>query len=236
MKITYIHHSGYLVETEQALLLFDYVGGPLPALAPEKDLVVLVSHRHPDHFMPEIFDLVSAHPNTRFVISDDIWQNRIPEEHTFRVEFTDPDDLTRLTDGAGIDVYTFKSTDEGVAFLVQTEGKTIYHAGDLNDWRWPGETKAWNNHMAANYRKELEKIRNAGYRPDIAMIPLDGRQEEWFYLGLDEFMQTVGADRVFPMHFWEDYSIIRRLKELPCSKDYLDRVADICEEGQTFLI
>ena len=36
MKITYIHHSGYLVETDQALLLFDFVEGTLPALTPEK--------------------------------------------------------------------------------------------------------------------------------------------------------------------------------------------------------
>ena len=29
MTITYIHHSGYLLETEQALLLFDFVKGAL---------------------------------------------------------------------------------------------------------------------------------------------------------------------------------------------------------------
>ena len=30
MKITYIHHSGFLAETNQALLLFDFAGGSLP--------------------------------------------------------------------------------------------------------------------------------------------------------------------------------------------------------------
>ena len=38
MTITYIHHSGYLLETEQALLLFDFVEGALPPLDPAKDL------------------------------------------------------------------------------------------------------------------------------------------------------------------------------------------------------
>ncbi|MCQ4837997.1 hypothetical protein NE556_22750, partial [[Clostridium] symbiosum] len=31
------------------------------------------------------------------------------------------------------------------------EGSTIYHAGDLNNWWWEGEDKAWNHNMAANY-------------------------------------------------------------------------------------
>ena len=55
MKITYIKHSGYLLETEQALLLFDFVEGALPPLDPAKDLFVFVSHRHEDHFSPKIF-------------------------------------------------------------------------------------------------------------------------------------------------------------------------------------
>lgn len=43
MTITYIHHSGYLLETEQALLLFDFVEGALPPLDPAKDLFVFVA-------------------------------------------------------------------------------------------------------------------------------------------------------------------------------------------------
>lgn len=62
MTITYIHHSGYLLETEQALLLFDFVEGALPPLDPAKDLFVFVSHRHEDHFSPKIFDLAATHP------------------------------------------------------------------------------------------------------------------------------------------------------------------------------
>ena len=38
MTITYIHHSGYLLETDQALLLFDFAEGTLPPLDPAKDL------------------------------------------------------------------------------------------------------------------------------------------------------------------------------------------------------
>lgn len=41
MTITYIHHSGYLLETEQALLLFDFTEGTLPPLDPQKTCLCL---------------------------------------------------------------------------------------------------------------------------------------------------------------------------------------------------
>lgn len=234
MKITYIHHSSFLAELDQVLLLFDYVGGPLPELADDKALIVFVSHRHGDHFDPMIFDLAAQHPKIRFVLSDDIWQNRVPEVLACRTEFMDPGTELDLPEGGGLHLIAFKSTDEGVAYMVQTEGQTIYHAGDLNNWRWNGETLAWNNNMSANYRHELEKIKAVGVVPDVAMLPLDGRQEDLFYLGLDEFMHMVGAKFILPMHFWEDYEVISRLKALDCSADYRSRIAEIQSEGQCF--
>lgn len=236
MKITYIHHSSFLIELEQTILLFDYTGGVLPALTADKTLVVLASHRHGDHFSPAIFDLAAEHPRIFFVLSDDIWQNRVPQEMHGCTEFIDPGEVLELKECGNLRVTAFKSTDEGVAFLLECEGKVIYHAGDLNDWRWNGETKAYNNNMHANYLRELEKIRGCGLRPDAAFVPLDGRLEEWFYLGLHEFMEQIGAGMVFPMHFWEDYSVIGRLKELPASEGYRNQIADIRYEEQEFLL
>lgn len=236
MKITYIHHSGFLAETNQALLLFDFSGGSLPPLDPAKTLVVFVSHRHEDHFNPDIFTLADSHPHTIYVLSDDIWQNRVPEKHFSRTHFIDPGRMIHLAEGGGILIRTFRSTDEGVAFLVEAGGKTIYHAGDLNDWQWNGESLSWNHTMKANYQKELEAIHRLGIIPDAAMVPLDGRQEDLFYLGLHEFMCQVGAGMVFPMHFWNDFSVIDRLKSLECSDSYRDKIAEIQTEGQSFEI
>ena len=47
-------------------------------------------------------------------------------------------------------------------------------------------------------------------------------------------MQMVGAKFVLPMHFWEDYQVIDRLKAMDCAGDYHDRIADIRAEGQVF--
>ena len=38
MEITYIGHSGFYVELEEALLLFDYYKGSMPKLPHEKGL------------------------------------------------------------------------------------------------------------------------------------------------------------------------------------------------------
>ena len=131
-------------------------------------------------------------------------------------------------------VKTFKSTDEGVAFLLRTEGKTIYHAGDLNHWVWEGEPEDYNRQMRENFRGELKKL--AGTHIDLAFMLIDPRQEKDFYLGMDDFMRMVGADTVFPMHFWEDFEAAARFKALPCAAEYKDKIREIHRRGESFLV
>ena len=55
MKVTYLYHSGFLVEWENCCFLFDYIRGDLPQQAMQKPFFVFCSHSHGDHFTPEIF-------------------------------------------------------------------------------------------------------------------------------------------------------------------------------------
>ena len=50
MNVTYIHHSGFLIETESCYYLIDYFQGSIPALNPSKPVIVLASHKHHDHY------------------------------------------------------------------------------------------------------------------------------------------------------------------------------------------
>ncbi|MFR5601247.1 MAG: MBL fold metallo-hydrolase [Lachnospiraceae bacterium] len=234
MKVTYLHHSGFLAETEHAYLLFDYIQGELPTFRQDKSLWVFVSHRHGDHFLPDIFRLGETHQETIFILSDDIWQNRVPEQWYSRTEFIDPGQELSLPGAGAVKIRALKSTDEGVAFLVTCDEKTFYHAGDLNNWMWPGEPKDWNHNMCKNYRDEIEKMQ--GEHVDVAFVPLDCRQEEYFYLGMDDFMRTVGAKVVFPMHFWDDFSLISRMKQMECAESYQERIMEIERDGQEFLL
>ena len=40
----------------------------------------------------------------------------------------------------GLVIRALPSTDEGVAFDIDYQGRRIYHAGDLNWWAWSGES------------------------------------------------------------------------------------------------
>ena len=86
--------------------------------------------------------------------------------------------------------------------------------------------------MTAAYRAEIEKMR--GRQADVAFLPLDPRLETWFYLGLDDWMKVADAKTVFPMHFWEQFDVAARLKALPCSESYRDRIVEIQEKRQEF--
>ena len=71
---------------------------------------------------------------------------------------------------------------------------------------------------------------------DVAFMLIDPRQEKDFYLGMDDFMRMVGADVVFPMHFWGDFEVTDRFKVLECAKDYKDRIVKISTTGESFEI
>lgn len=231
MKITYIHHSAFLVETERTLLLFDYFQGTLPALTPEKPLYVFASHRHPDHFSGVIFDLAKEHADIRYILSFDIRRKQVPEALREKTVFLNPGQT--FEDGF-VKTEAFRSTDEGVAFWVSADGHEIYHAGDLNHWYWDGEDEQWNADMTAAYRAEIAKM--AGRKADAAFLPLDPRLESYFYLGIDDFMKAADADHIFPMHFWGEYDVADRLAGLPCSERYRGKIVRIREEGETWTV
>ena len=236
MKITYIHHSSFMADLEHPALLFDYFEGDIPEIPEDKPLFVFASHRHGDHFSRSIFDLSDGRRKVTYVLSDDIWRRQVPEELLGRTTFMGPGESGCLADGAGqpLEIEAFKSTDEGVAFLIKAEGQVIYHAGDLNNWVWEGEPEKDNQRMSENYHKELAKL--AGRHIDVAFMLIDPRQEKDFYLGMDDFMRMVGADVVFPMHFWGDFEAASRFKALPCAKSYGDRIHEIRKKGESFII
>lgn len=229
MKVTYIHHSAFLVETDSACLLFDYFQGTLPDIPEDKPLYVFASHRHPDHFSKVIFNLAESHKDIHYILSFDIWRKRIPEPERDKTVFLNPGET--WTD-RGLTVEAFRSTDEGVAFWCQTDGLSIYHAGDLNHWYWEGEEEEWNRDMTNAYREEIGKMR--GRSAHVAFLPLDPRLGDAFYLGIDDFMKEVNVNHIFPMHFWGEYDVAKRLKQNPCSERYRDRLIEIEREGQTF--
>lgn len=229
MKVTYLHHSGFAVETETKVLLFDYYteGGRYAYFDPSayvgKDIFVFVSHFHEDHFDRRILDW-AAQKGVRYVFSKDVWAGKGFTGEALVVKPHESHDF------AGIHIETLKSNDEGVAFLVEADGKTIYHAGDLNWWHWNGESDAFNRDIAKSYTEEIDRLK--GRRIDAAFVPADLRLEDKYFWAVDYFMKTIGTAHLFPMHFWGHFDVCKMLRE----KEYGAKIEQITEKNQTFPI
>lgn len=238
MKVTYIGHSGFLVETKNVNLLFDYHTGEIPCIPSEKPLYVLVSHKHADHFNPQIFHLVENFSYIRFLLSYDIkvtpfhaakWKiGKRVEEKIITIRAHENYDMGDCT------LKTLKSTDSGVAFLVFVDGHTIYHAGDLNWWCWEGDTKQAANNMTANFKREIARLENLYV--DVAFLPIDPRQKSLYYLGMDYFLHHVRTGCVFPMHFWNDFAICDKFLQDGHCKDKESVIQKIHRMGESFTI
>ncbi|MDR2909396.1 MAG: MBL fold metallo-hydrolase [Oscillospiraceae bacterium] len=235
LHVWYLCHSGFAVETDRHFLVFDYwkdtpQGGSLATgtvnpgdlAGTGKRVVVFVSHRHPDHFNPVIFDWKRQNPQIELILSDDI-----PLPGDIEAHMMSPDRIERI---AGLNVQTLSSNDEGVAFVVEDAKKRIFHAGDLNWWHWESEPDAWNDEMKRLYIDEISRLE--GLSIDLAFFPADPRLGRMALAGLDYLMRNVTVKSVIPMHFWQGERVVETLVEGPACKDYRDRIRLLTARGQ----
>ena len=234
MKVVYLGHSGFLAETDKAYYLFDYIRGELPAMEEGKPLYVFASHSHADHYSKDIFKPQIAEKGARYVLSYDIrkkLRRSSPawlEKYSDRIYWANPGQDISFPECR---IISLKSTDLGVAYVVEESDRSIYHAGDLNWWHWEGEPDSWNRNMEVNYKREIDRLKDR--QIDVAFVPLDPRLNREYWYGMDYFLSTVPMKKAFPMHFWEDYNVITKyIKE----HGNREQVMVIEYEGQRFHI
>ena len=228
IKIDYLGHSGFFVENESSMLLFDYYYGDLSFLEEkleEKPLFVFSSHAHGDHFNPEIFTIVNKHKKTRYHLSFDI-KGKPTVPNNLNIQYLDVDRTYEIED-LGI-VKTLQSTDEGVAFLIKTSDETLFYAGDLHWWDWPGEDPDWLTEQESVFKREIGKIKNESI--DIAFAVLDSRLEDNYAKGMTHILSELHPRYVLPMHFWDDRSVVERFKERSEIKELDTIILDTTKE------
>ena len=108
------------------------------------------------------------------------------------------------------------SNDSGVSWIVETEGKTIFHAGDLCNWYarfladntpegevFSEEFGQYINPVAEEKRflGELKDIRKITDSFDLVMFPVDGRIGNGYTLGGRQFIERFKVGMFVPMHF-----------------------------------
>ncbi|MGO5052147.1 MBL fold metallo-hydrolase [Lachnospiraceae bacterium LCP25S3_G4] len=236
IKVTFIAHSGFMVELEQNILIFDYYKGDIPRIKTKKAIYVFASHAHYDHYVRDIYRYNELSLDVTFVLSDDIPREEVEVSKQYgvleeQVKFLEPD--IKCTIG-NCKILTLKSTDEGVAFLVTCEDKVIYHAGDLNWWHWEEESEIFNAMMKKKYQTELNKI--SSQMINIAFVPLDPRLGDAYLYGIDYFMRHTNTNYVVPMHCWEQYDICDQLMQEDTARDYKEHVIPITHVNQTFVL
>ena len=128
-KITYLHHSGFICELEDCILVFDYYMDPEGKLddlceVSSKPLYFFVCHFHADHFNPEINRFESRAEG--YFIHRDCTLTLRNHEMLHRMEVGD----FMVTKYFRIKM--FGSTDAGGSFLINHPKASVFHAGDLN--------------------------------------------------------------------------------------------------------
>lgn len=204
IKLTYIFHSCFMLETEQCVLIFDYwkdsPEGDVKKMLEHtgKRVYFMASHFHEDHFNPEIIAMNVPNGDKRIILSRDIIRRH-------RAKETDADVVMRKGDVYNdeyIKIKAFGSTDAGVSFMLETDGKKIFHAGDLNNWHWEDESTPQEvKKMEGDFKAVLRDIKAEYPAIDLAMFPVDPRLGTDFARGARQWLQTIKTTYLAPMHF-----------------------------------
>lgn len=224
--VTFLGHSGFQVEIARRVWVFDYYYGPSPqeALQFAAFPLVFASHGHHDHYQAEVLEAwQQACPRIKQVFSNDI------PKAPGAVHLA-PGDVWQ---GIGVKVTAFGSTDLGVSYLVQSEGKTFFHAGDLNLWHWKDESTVQEVWQAKRmFERILDQL--TGIPMDMAFFPVDPRMGTDYDQGAELFLQAIRPKVFFPMHFGKDFEAAAQFAARMRTEGVMILAPD--EEGQTFQV
>ena len=218
MKLTYIFHSGFMLEAEKSILIFDYWMDPgnvlESVLQSKKPLYVFSSHFHEDHFTREIFEWRKQKENITYILSKDILRHR-------RASKEEAD--AWLAKGASwsdelVSAKALGSTDSGVSWIV------IYSEEFDEDIDPIAHEK--------QYLGELKDICKVTDSFDLVMFPIDGRIGNGYTLGGRQFIERFKVGMFVPMHFVASgFESSWRMKEFTDEK--FIPFWEITKEGET---
>ena len=200
-KLTYLIRSGWMAETANHVLLFDYVpyeGKNFDefiqlefnkAVRNKKNLFIFISHEHDDHFYPKLLEWSKKYENLEIILG---WKYESFKPGIHQLNGREENTIKQIK------VASHPATDAGSAFLVTVDGITIYHAGDHAQWS-PG--------LKEEFIKEMEYIKMKVSKIDIAFVPVENRRR-YVMGGAVAATKILNPEHVLPMHSkFEDYTI-----------------------------
>ena len=198
MRIHSLGNSGFALVFQDELLVIDcYNPNAHELLSPDalnamRQTSILISHSHYDHYAKDIWNRRAS-----YVAGYDV----LAEKGTISMR---PGETAEVN---GMEITAFGSTDEGVSFWIKWHGKSIFHAGDLNDWHWRDEGgDEYADKAEAWFLKELTLIKESVPHIDLAFFPVDPRIGNDYYKGAVLFAKAMRPDLLIPMHYRGTFS------------------------------
>ena len=241
-KVIYTGHSGWAVQTEKHVLIFDYWnqnkpgqpglanGSVCPQEIKDKDVIVFVSHDHSDHYDTCIYEWANVVKKITYVYGfkpEEAWVNQEKGYHGPKYVYINDNQAMQVDNTT---VATIKSNDSGQGFLVTADGVTIYHPGD----------HAWfSAEDEAAFKKEVDFIASQAKSVDIAFLPVTGCPSRWkkefivngFFYSIDKLNPV----EVFPMHALQREYTLKEFAELAGERMIKNQIVCVGNSGDHFL-
>ena len=219
IRLTYIFHSGFVVETAAGILVFDYwldLANVLPKCLSRRGgrhVYGFASHFHKDHFTKDIFGWKqSLGSDVTYILSKDILKHSRADKGEADVWLAKGGTWA----DENIQVTATGSNDSGVSWIVETGGNRIFHAGDLCNWyaRFLADGNKYRQPYSEElgedidpvaeekrFLGELKDIQKIAKGFDLVMFPVDGRIGNGYTLGARQFIERFQVGMFVPMHF-----------------------------------
>lgn len=219
IRLTYIFHSGFVVETAAGILVFDYwldlanVLSKCLSRRGGRHVYVFASHFHEDHFTKDIFGWKqSLGSDVTYILSKDILKHSRADKGEADVWLAKGGTWA----DENIQVTATGSNDSGVSWIVETGGNRIFHAGDLCNWyaRFLADGNKYRQPYSEElgedidpvaeekrFLGELKDIQKIAKGFDLVMFPVDGRIGNGYTLGARQFIERFQVGMFVPMHF-----------------------------------
>lgn len=207
-KVTYLENNGFIVTTDDVIMVFDDLRDPAHALHhtldanPEKPVVFFVSHHHHnEHLNKSIFELAQNHQRT-YVMANQYFPQNVPD--SLQVAGMSHGDVIEDLPG-GLKVKAYESAGCGVSFLVTTkDGEKIYHAGEMViDPKYDGKADH-KGKKPVSVDLIIQRVATENPTIDIAFFPVDPETGENCTKDAASFLSAIDVKDFFPMHIHGD--------------------------------
>ena len=201
MQVTYLQHSGILVENETHQLFFDVISDITSLINFHKKIIFCVSHSHADHFVKSKIKIEQT--GVTYIFSEDVPRSGFENVHVLA-----PQEKITVD---GIVFKAYASSDLGNAYTIHFDGKTLFFAGDLNWWHWENNSEEANRAEEKLFKSIVATIEDHVF--DVAFIPVDPRQGNAYHITGDYFLEVFDIAHFVPIHFATNFGITKSFKE-----------------------